>query len=113
MASADATGLLDLEPFSSTEVGRKRWAALAARLASRPFLRSEGVNASLAVPTRAAPWLVEQSRELVRRFDHFYRLIVDAKGSLAGSSGGASVGATLGAGVAGVAGAAGTSGSLS
>ena len=83
MASADATGLLDLEPFSSTEVGRKRWAALAARLASRPFLRSEGVNASLAVPTRAAPWLVEQSRELVRRFDHFYRLIVDAKGSLA------------------------------
>ncbi len=71
-----ASGLLPLPPFDETPAGRDAWSRVAAYAGSRPFLRSEGVGAQLGAPRRAAPWLVEQSRELVRRFDDFYRLVL-------------------------------------
>lgn len=75
-------GLLPLAPFTSDD-GGPSWHALAPRLADRPFLRSEGLVAPLGPPRIAAPWLVEQARELVAVFHRFYRAVADAEGALA------------------------------
>jgi hypothetical protein len=86
-SGATDTGLSLLPPFNDGDArGGASWTALAPRLVDRPFLRSEGVNATLAPPRLAAPWLVEQSRELVAVFHRFYRAIIDAKGAVAARS---------------------------
>jgi len=69
--------LTPLPPFASDP---SAWTPLGERFATRPFFFSEGMSGTPSVPRRAAPWLVEASRELVLRFDRFYRAVANAKG---------------------------------
>jgi hypothetical protein len=77
-SDSKGTGLAPLAPFDQAGA----WAAFAPHVTDRPFLRSEGINAPLGVPRVAAPWLVEQSREVVAAFHRYYTAIVDAKGAI-------------------------------
>jgi hypothetical protein len=85
MTSLSSSGTLApaLRPMFDDVAGRAMWTEVEARLRDRPFLRSEGLQAMLVMPSWAAPWLVERSRLLVGAFHRFYRAIVDAQGPLA------------------------------
>jgi len=75
--------LLDLEleglrPFEHFARSPDAWERISGALAGRPFLRSEGMAIVPGTPHLVARPLAERFREIVARFDAFYRAVIGA-----------------------------------
>jgi hypothetical protein len=66
-------GVPSLAPLSQLARDPGAWQALVERLAARPFLHSEGLSTTLGPPQQIGEPLLSRLRELVARFDRFYR----------------------------------------
>lgn len=82
-ASATQRDLLDLgveglRPFETFTRDAEAWPRLARAVAGRPFLRSEGMAIVPGAPHLASGPLLARFREVVARFDRFYRAVIAA-----------------------------------
>jgi hypothetical protein len=66
----------DLQQLPELRERPEAWTAIARHIAPRPLMRSEGVVTELAEPLRIGGPLLAQCREVVARFDAFYRGVI-------------------------------------
>src|SRR5690349_10365811 len=71
-------GIAGFRPLPQIARTPGTWHALSERLKSRPFLHSEGLSTILGPPQLIEPDLFAKMQVLVRRFDAFYRGVIQA-----------------------------------